>query len=180
MRPITCVFDFTKISFLSRSRQNPAQSISATPNGKMDLSPDWIVIRMNAKCQVSVLPNTSPAKSSFAPSAAEPLGAAKLTAGGRSSVGTPNSPPGWLVASLFSAAKGEARAKARVRGRGGAGNGTGSRRRRAAFLFKRCGKSCEAPAPRKEAGAGDTVAHWRFVRSIRVVHRCVHSPARFF
>ena len=67
-----------------------------------------------------------------------------------------------------------------MRGRGGAGNGTGSRRRRAAFLFKRCGKSCEAPAPRKEAGAGDTVAHWRFVRSIRVVHRCVHSPVRFF
>lgn len=69
---------------------------------------------------------------------------------------------------------------ARVRGRGGAGNGSGSRRLFAAFLFERCGKSCEAPGVGKRGSTGDGAAHSSFSNAIRVVHRCVYRPIRFF
>jgi hypothetical protein len=69
---------------------------------------------------------------------------------------------------------------ARVRGRGGAGNGSGSRRLFAAFLFERCGKSCEAPGVGKRGSTGDGAAHLSFTNAIRVVHGCVYRPIRFF
>ena len=69
---------------------------------------------------------------------------------------------------------------ARVRGRGGAGNGSGSRRLFAAFLFERCGKSCEAPGVGKRGSTGDGAAHLSFSNAIRVVHGCVYRSIRFF
>ena len=67
-----------------------------------------------------------------------------------------------------------------MRGRGGAGNGSGSRRLFAAFLFERCGKSCEAPGVGKRGSTGDGAAHLSFSNAIRVVHGCVYRPIRFF
>ena len=69
---------------------------------------------------------------------------------------------------------------ARVRGRGGAGNGSGSRRLFAAFLFERCGKSCEAPGVGKRGSTGDGAAHLSLSNAIRAVHGCVYRPIRFF
>ena len=67
-----------------------------------------------------------------------------------------------------------------MRGRGGAGNGSGSRRLFAAFLFERCGKSCEAPGVGKRGSTGDGAAHLSFSNAIRVVHGCVYRSIRFF
>ena len=84
LRPITCVFDFTKYLFSSRSRQNPAQSISATPNGNgpLTLTGSSYECTRNVRFRFCRITPTSLAKSSFAPSAAEPFRRGEADRGG--------------------------------------------------------------------------------------------------